>query len=147
MVLYIYMRYKGKFRPQNTEKYKGNPSNIIYRSGWELNFMKYLDRQPGVLQWNSEEIIIPYKSPIDGKWHRYYPDFWVRTSQGESLIEIKPKKQTKPPKLNPKHKRRYLKEVRVWGINEAKWKAAEEVCENKGWKWQILTEDTLTTTK
>ena len=147
MVLYIYMRYKGKFRPQNREKYKGNSSNIIYRSGWELDFMKYLDRQPGVLQWNSEEIIIPYKSPIDGKWHRYYPDFWVKTSQGESLIEIKPKKQTKPPKPNPKHKRRYLKEVRVWGINEAKWKAAAEVCENKGWKWQILTEDTLTTTK
>ena len=141
------MRYKGKFRPHNGEKYKGNPSNIIYRSGWELDFMKYLDRQPEVLQWNSEEIIIPYKSPIDGKWHRYYPDFWVRTNQGESLIEIKPKKQTKPPKLNPKHKRRYLKEVRVWGINEAKWKAAAEVCENKGWKWQILTEDTLTTTK
>ncbi|SVE28479.1 uncharacterized protein METZ01_LOCUS481333, partial [marine metagenome] len=92
------MRYKGKFRPQNIEKYKGNPSNIVYRSGWELDFMKYLDRQPEVLQWNSEEIIIPYKSPIDGKWHRYYPDFWVRTSKGESLIEIKPKKQTKPPK-------------------------------------------------
>jgi hypothetical protein len=107
------MRYKGKFRPQNREKYKGNSSNIIYRSGWELDFMKYLDRQPGVLQWNSEEIIIPYKSPIDGKWHRYYPDFWVRTSQGESLIEIKPKKQTVPPKQNPKHKRRYLREVKL----------------------------------
>ena len=91
------MRYKGKFRPQNREKYKGNSSNIVYRSGWELNFMKYLDRQPEVLQWNSEEIIIPYKSPIDGKWHRYYPDFWVRTSKGESLIEIKPKKQPNPP--------------------------------------------------
>ena len=141
------MRYKGKFRPQNIEKYKGNPSNIVYRSGWELDFMKYLDRQPEVLQWNSEEIIIPYKSPIDGKWHRYYPDFWVRTSKGESLIEIKPKKQTKPPKPNPKHRRRYLKEVKAWGINEAKWKAAAEFCENRGWKWQIMTEDILNNTK
>ena len=114
------MRYKGKFRPQNREKYKGNPSNIIYRSGWELDFMKYLDRQPGVLQWNSEEIIIPYKSPIDGKWHRYYPDFWVKTSKGESIIEIKPKKQTKPPKENPKHRRRYLREVKTFVVNEAK---------------------------
>jgi len=107
--------------------------------------MKYLDRQPEVLRWSSEEIIIPYRSPIDNRVHRYYPDFWVKTDQGESLIEIKPKKQTKPPKSNPKHKRRYLKEVKTWGINEAKWKAAQEFCEHRGWKWQIITEDTLTT--
>ena len=145
--LYIYMRYKGKFRPENIKKYKGNSSNIVYRSGWELDFMRYLDRQPNVLKWSSEEIIIPYKSPIDGQWHRYYPDFWVKTATGESVIEIKPKKQTVPPKPNPKHKRRYLREVKTWGINEAKWKAAKEVCENKGWKWQILTEDILKNTK
>ena len=147
MVLYIYMRYKGKFRPQNREKYKGNSSNIVYRSGWELNFMKYLDRQPEVLQWNSEEIIIPYKSPIDGKWHRYYPDFWVKTSKAETIIEIKPKKQTKPPKENPKHRRRYLREVKTFVVNEAKWKAAKEFCENKGFQWKIMTEDTLNNTK
>ena len=138
------MAYKGKFRPQNIKKYKGNYKNIVYRSGWELSFMKYLDRQPEVLLWSSEEIIIPYKDPIDGKWHRYFPDFWVRTKTSESLIEIKPKKQTKPPKENPKHRRRFLKEVRVWGKNQAKWKAAQEFCEEKGWKWQIITEDTLT---
>ena len=109
--------------------------------------MKYLDRQPEVLRWSSEEIIIPYRSPIDNRLHRYYPDFWVKTSKGESLIEIKPKKQTKPPKPNPKHKRRFLKEVKTWGINEAKWKAAQEFCENRGWKWQIMTEDILNNTK
>ena len=147
MVLYIYMRYKGKFRPQNREKYKGNSSNIVYRSGWELNFMKYLDRQPEVLQWNSEEIIIPYKSPIDGKWHRYYPDFLVKTLKSETIIEIKPKKQTKPPKENPKHRRRYLREVKTFVVNEAKWKAAKEFCENKGFQWKIMTEDTLSNTK
>ena len=141
------MAYKGKFRPQNYKKYKGDHTKIIYRSGWELSFMKYLDRQPKVLRWSSEEIIIPYRSPIDNRIHRYFPDFWVKTSKGESLIEIKPKKQTKPPKLNPKHKRRYLKEVRTWGVNEAKWKAASEFCEHKGWKWQIITEDTLNNTK
>jgi len=144
------MAYKGKFRPQNYKKYKGDYTKIIYRSGWELKFMKYLDRQPKVLLWSSEEVIIPYKSPIDNKWHRYYPDFWVKTSKNETLIEIKPKKQTKPPKQlkeTLKHRRRFLKEVRVWGINEAKWKAAAEFCEQKGWKWQIMTEDTLTITK
>ena len=109
--------------------------------------MKYLDRQPGVLQWNSEEIIIPYKSPIDNKWHRYYPDFWVKTLKAETIIEIKPKKQTKPPKENPKHRRRYLREVKTFVVNEAKWKAAKEFCENKGFQWQIMTEDALSNTK
>ena len=141
------MAYKGKFRPQNYKKYKGDYTKITYRSGWELKFMKYLDRQPNALSWSSEEVIIPYKSPIDNKWHRYYPDFWVKTKQGETLVEIKPKKQTRPPKLNPKNKRRYLNEVKTWGINEAKWKAAVSVCETKGWTWQIMTEDTLTITK
>ena len=139
------MAYKGKFRPQNRDKYKGNARTIQYISGGEVNLMKYLDRQPEVVRWSSEEIIIPYKSPIDGKWHRYFPDFWVKTSNGETLIEIKPKKQTKPPKHNPKHKRRYLREVKTYAINEAKWKAAARVCEERGWSWKIITEDTLQT--
>ena len=141
------MAYKGKFRPQNRDKYKGNASNIQYRSGWELNFMKYLDRQPEVVRWSSEEIIIPYKSPIDGKWHRYFPDFWVKTSNGETLIEIKPKRQTLPPKENPKHRRRYLKEVKTWGINSAKFAAAEQFCRTKGWEWRIITDDVFKLTK
>ena len=141
------MSYKGRYTPKNPNKYKGNPHRIVYRSLWERKFMKYCDFNDAVLEWGSEEIIIPYKSPIDGKWHRYFPDFWVKTAKGETLIEIKPKKQTKPPKHNPKHKRRYLKEVKTFAINEAKWKAAEIVCEKRGWKWKILTEDTLNNTK
>ena len=80
---------------------------------------------------------------MDGKLHRYFPDFWVRTPNGQTLIEIKPKIQTKPPKPS-KNKRRYLKEVKVWGVNEAKWKAAMEYCENKGWNWKIITDVDLT---
>ena len=137
------MAYKGKFRPQNYKKYKGDYTKIIYRSGWELTFMKYLDRQPEVLRWSSEEIIIPYRSPIDGKVHRYFPDFWVKTSQGETLIEIKPKIQTKPPK--PKaNRRRFIREVKTWGVNEAKWKAATTYCEARNWNRQILTEQDIT---
>ena len=141
------MAYKGKFRPQNPKKYKGDYTKIIYRSGWELKFMNYLDRQPDVISWSSEEVIIPYKSPIDNKFHRYYPDFWVKTLKGESLIEIKPKRQTLPPKENPKHRRRYLKEVKTWGINSAKFAAAEQFCKSKGWEWRILTDDVFKLTK
>ena len=105
--------------------------------------MKYCDGKDNVLKWSSEEIVIPYRSPIDGKVHRYFPDFWVKTTQGETLIEIKPKIQTKPPKLKS-NKRRYIREVRTWGVNEAKWNAAITYCENRGWNWKILTEVDLT---
>ena len=147
------MAYKGKFKPKNISKYKGDPSGIIYRSSWELRFMKYLDTTPSILKWSSEEITIPYLSPVDGRRHRYFPDFWVRvkTSGGEikeSLIEVKPKAQTQPPKGGPpkdaRKKRRYISEVKTWGVNEAKWKAATAYCGKRNWTFKILTEKDLT---
>ena len=101
------MSYKGKFKPKNPKKYKGNPTNIIYRSLLERRFMVYLDNTPAVLKWSSEEIIIPYVSPLDNRVHRYFPDFYMKykNSSGqivEDLIEVKPFKQTSPP--NPKRK-------------------------------------------
>ena len=147
------MSYKGKFKPKNRVKYKGDHTAITYRSLWELRFMRYLDTTPSVLKWSSEEIVIPYRSPIDGRRHRYFPDFWVRvkTSEGlvkESLIEVKPKAQCSPPKgAPPKDRRkrgRFIREVKTWGINEAKWKAAKAYCDDRKWGWKILTEDDLT---
>ena len=143
------MAYKGKFRPHNIKKYRGNHKGIIYRSLWELRFMRYCDSTPSILEWASEELIIPYRSPVDGKKHRYFPDFWlkVKTAEGEikeSVIEIKPKIQTKPPKQKNKVTRKYLREVKTWGVNEAKWKAAEAFCKDRDWKFQIITEKELT---
>ena len=147
------MSYKGKFKPKNRAKYKGDHTAITYRSLWELRFMRYLDTTPSVLKWSSEEIVIPYRSPIDGRRHRYFPDFWVRvkTSEGlvkESLIEVKPKAQCSPPKgVPPKDRRkrgRFIREVKTWGVNEAKWKAAKAYCDDRKWGWKILTEDDLT---
>jgi len=145
--------HSGKFRPKNISKYKGDHTEIHYRSGWELRVMSYLDRTPSVLKWSSEEIIVPYRSPIDGKRHRYFPDFWikVKTSEGtikESLIEVKPKAQCQPPKGGPpvdrRKRRRYLREVKTWGVNEAKWRAARAFCKDKKWDFHIWTEDNLT---
>lgn len=143
------MAYKGKFRPHNIKKYRGDHKGIIYRSLWELRFMRYCDNTPSILEWASEELIIPYRSPVDGKKHRYFPDFWlkVKTAEGEikeSVIEIKPKIQTKPPKKRSKVTRKYLREVKTWGINEAKWKAAEAFCKDRDWSFKIITEKDLT---
>ena len=129
--------YKGKFKPKNKAKYRGDSTKIIYRSGWELRFMRYLDQSSSIMKWSSEEIVVPYRSPLDGKTHRYFPDFWIRIKSAdgtikESLIEIKPKHQTGPPKGGPpkdrRKRRRYLREIKTWGVNEAKWKAAMSYC-------------------
>ena len=140
--------YKGFFKPKNPQKYRGDPTNIIYRSGWELKLMLYLDEHKEVISWGSEELIIPYRSPIDGKVHRYFPDFIVTkiNKQGlkeTAIIEVKPKKQTVPPQKQSKVTKRYLTEVKNWGINEAKWKAANEFCRDRGWSFHIFTEKEL----
>lgn len=144
------MAYKGKFRPLNPKKYKGDPTNIIYRSRWELKLMADLDKHPDVLEWSSEEIVVPYRSPLDNKIHRYFVDFYVKKrnhSDGRIetvLIEVKPKAQTAPPKVQTgKPSKRYIAEVATWGVNEAKWKAANEYCKDRGWKFLIFTEDHL----
>ena len=135
------MSYKGKFHPINREKYRGDVTTITYRSLWERKVMKTLDENPDVIEWASEEIVIPYVSPIDGKRHRYFPDFYVKTSKGDQfLIEVKPKTQTKPPKKS-KSRMRYLREMKTWGVNQAKWEAAESICKKHGWHWRIWTED------
>jgi hypothetical protein len=140
--------YKGKFTPKNPKKYKGDPTNIIYRSLWERKFMKYLDENIAVLEWSSEEVIIPYKSPLDNRYHRYFPDFYMkaRDTKGnikEMLIEIKPKKETKEPAKKKRITKQYITEVTTWGKNQAKWAAAEEYCADRGWEFKIMTEDHL----
>lgn len=152
---YLAKTYKGRFRPNNPEKYKGDPTKIIYRSSWEFKFFRYVDQHPDVMWWASEEYVIPYMSPIDGKMHRYFPDVVMRKKTPEGkyetiMIEIKPNSQTKPPDISKKNatksgrvSRKYINEVKTYGTNEAKWKAAERYCAERGWTFMIMTEHHL----
>jgi hypothetical protein len=140
--------YKGYFKPNNPSKYNGDPSNIIYRSRWEAVFMSYLDKNSNVIKWSSEELIIPYRSKIDGRIHRYFPDFWVKKLNKEGkqdvvVIEIKPYAQTLPPKKQDRITKKYLYEVKTYGVNKSKWEAAEEYCKDRGWDFAIVTEKEL----
>lgn len=142
------MSYKGYFKPRNPSKYSGDPTSIIYRSSWELKLMRYLDSHSDVIKWASEEFSIPYVSPIDGKVHRYFPDFLIKKRSPNKtietiVIEVKPKIQTKPPTVQKKPSKRYLREVYTWGINSAKWDAAKRYCDHREWKFVIMTEDEL----
>ena len=142
------MSYKGKFRPKNHKKYVGDFREVIYRSSWELKFMQYCDTNKSIVKWSSEEIVIPYRSPVDNRVHRYFPDFYVkyRDVKGnyqEKVIEIKPAKQVKEPKVQKRRTKRYVSEVFTYATNKAKWEAAEDFCKDRRWQFQILTEKEL----
>jgi hypothetical protein len=141
---------KGFFKPKNPQKYKGDLSLITFRSSWELKVMCYLDTNDNILEWSSEEVVIPYLSPIDGRYHRYFPDFLVKKRNPNGtikmvLIEVKPNKQTKPPTkpASKKISKQYINEVKTWGINKSKWEYAEKYCKERNWDFLILTEKEL----
>lgn len=142
------MAYSGRYRVKNPEKYKGNYEKVYYRSSWELKFMVYCDNNSAVLEWGSEEVVIPYISPLDGRRHRYFPDFYIKVKQKDGstkkiIIEVKPKHQTQPPKPQQRKTKKFINEVRTWGVNEAKFKAANSWTKDRGMEFMILTEDHL----
>ena len=142
------MSYKGRFIPTKPNKYQGDIRNIIYRSLWELKFMKWCGRNANILEWGSEEFFIPYKSPLDNRVHRYFPDFYmkVKESTGKTeryVIEVKPKRQCSPPKKGRKQKQTYIREVAEYAKNQAKWKAAKSFCEDRQLTFKVVTEKEL----
>lgn len=139
---------QGVFKPLHPEKYKGNVHNIVYRSSWELRMMSLFDSSTNVIQWSSEEIVIPYLHPADRKMHRYFTDFYVkRIVNGkiiEQILEIKPDKQTRPPVITGKKPTKtVLKEQATYLINQSKWAAASKYCQQKGWQFVVITEKHL----
>jgi len=151
------MTFKGNFRPKNLHKYKGDFTKITHRSGWERQVFKYIDENPAIVEWSSEEVIVKYISPKDSRVHRYYPDIWLKVQRPdgttkEYLWEIKPASQSVPPVPKTREqvltetkagKRRYYMQVINWGVNDAKWKAARAYCEERGWTFQVVTEKEL----
>jgi hypothetical protein len=110
--------------------------------------MNYLDTHPSVLKWGSEELIVPYISPVDGRVHRYFTDFvaMIKDRSGvikKYIIEIKPKAQTKPPVKPKRITKRYLNEIATYSINIEKWKAATAFAQKNGLEFKILTEDAI----
>jgi hypothetical protein len=139
---------QGKFHPQNPQKYKGNVNNIIYRSSWELKFMQWCDRNENILEYGSEEFWIPYISPVDNRVHRYFPDFIIKVKENSGntknyVVEVKPQRQTVPPKQKSRVTKSYLYEAQTYAVNQAKWKAAEEWCADRLLNFMVITEKEL----
>ena len=142
------MAYKGKYQPSYLQKYKGDPTNIVYRSLWERKFMVYCDTNDNILEWGSEQIALPYRSPIDGKIHKYFPDFYIKVRENDGkiqkyIIEIKPQRQTIEPKVPQRKTKSYVYEVYEYAKNQSKWEAAREWCLDRGYEFKVLTENEL----
>lgn len=140
---------QGRFHPQNPEKYKGDVNNIIYRSSWELVALQWCDRNPDVLEYGSEEFFIPYFDETTRRVRRYFPDLFIKVKDNQGsikkyVVEIKPKKQTRPPEqTSRKRNKTYISEMVTYEKNLSKWKYAEEWCKDRGLIFKILTEDDL----
>lgn len=139
-----------KFIPRNPQKYVGDVNRIISRSGLELKYFLYVDRNPKIINWCSEEMVINYISPLDNKVHRYFVDMYIKYIDKNGnvrkyLVEIKPLSQTKMPRKGNKKERVYLKECMDYARNLAKWDACVKWCNSKGMEFLIWTENTALT--
>ena len=136
--------YRGLFRPNNPKKYVGNTKQIVYRSLLERRFMRYCDLNQDILYWASEELPVRYYNPLDKKYHRYFPDFVVKTVNNDKyMIEIKPYRQVKKPKQPKRKTKSYMRESFEYIKNQAKWQAAKSYCDDNGMKFKLITEKDL----
>ena len=143
-----YQKHVGKYKVHNKAKYVADLQEVVYRSSWELKYMKYLDRQPNVLEWASEKDIIPYYNPIEKKTRRYFVDFYVKIQNPEGvikkfIIEVKPASQCRPPKQRKRISTKYKNDLKRFITNQSKWKAARKWAEKRGMEFVILTEKEL----
>lgn len=135
--------YKGRYKVKNRKKYRGDVDNVVYRSMWEKWVFKWCDDNSDILEWSSEEIVIPYYYEVDKRYHRYFVDVFIRFRSGDTiLVEIKPDKQTKPPEGKRKTKK-YIQEGLEYVKNMNKWHAADRFAKDNNWKFQVWTENTL----
>ncbi len=137
------------FTPLHPEKYLGNVKDIVYRSSYELKAFHWCDSHPDILEWSSETISIKYFDPTTNKIRRYFPDLFIKIKEqtGEIkryIIEIKPKRQTVPPKATGRKKTKtFLAESRIYAKNNAKWEAAKSFCKDNGIIFKLVTETEL----
>ena len=138
------MAYRGKFNPKNLSKYDGDFRRIEYRSLWERQVFRFCDDNAAIIRWSSEEVIVPYRCKTDNRMHRYFVDLKITFENGHTyLIEIKPKKETLEPKKRARASKGYLTEVLKYVKNMSKWESANEYAQQRGWKFEVWTEETI----
>ena len=136
---------KGRFRPKNPEKYRGDPGNIVFRSSWERDWMHKCDTNPYIVWWMSEERCYWYYDKVTKKNRRYFPDFIIGIQRDYGIetlvIEIKPQRQIDGPPKNPKRRTKaWANSVKTYITNQCKWDAMTKICEDRGWNFKLISE-------
>ena len=136
---------QGRYKLHHPEKYQGDSTDVVYRSSWEFRLNRFLDLNPAVVKWSSEELVIPYWSQADNKMRRYFVDYVVQVKGASGLIktflvEVKPHSQTLPPKRGKKREKTYLRECYDYQVNQDKWEAARDYAKKHGMEFMIFTE-------
>lgn len=138
---------QGYYNPINPEKYIGNIKDIIYRSSWELRAFKWADLTENILEWSSEPFPIRYFDYSTNKTRRYFPDLYlkIKTKEGikRFIVEIKPEKQTKPPKQGRKKTKTFIQESLTYEKNLSKWSQAEKFCSDNDMTFMVISEKEL----
>ena len=134
------MAYSGRYTVKKPKKYKGDSTQVVYRSLWEKHAFKWCDNNSDIVEWSSEEVVIPYLYEVDKRYHRYFMDLKIKFRNGKTvLVEIKPDKETRPPE-GQRRTKRYINEAFTYIKNQNKWDAAHEYAQDRGWEFWIWTE-------
>jgi hypothetical protein len=110
--------------------------------------MIMFDEDPRIIQWSSEELIVPYRAPKDGLIHRYFPDFIIVIQAADGtkkvrMVEVKPSKKLIQPVPKKKVTNKFIKELLEYETIQCKKRAAEAFCADRGWEYVFLTENDL----
>lgn len=139
---------QGYYSPHNLQKYVGNLP-IIYRSSWERKFCHWCDHNEEILSWSSEPFEIPYFNILDKKYHKYYPDFYIKKKKDDTyeeyIVEIKPKSQLKKPEPPKKNTKKALENFKygyeMYVRNLCKTEALNKMASQRNFKVMLLTEE------
>ena len=139
---------KSKYTPVYPHKYKGNSKMIICRSSWERKFCQWCDMNNSIVSWASEEFSIPYVSPKDNRVHKYYPDYLIKVKEKNDMIktyvvEVKPYKQTMPPKPRSRKTKSYSNRVCYLCSQSGKVESCKRICEDHRIEFKVVTEKEL----
>lgn len=142
--------HQGIYKLGNVNKYIGNPSDVVYRSGLEHEFMRFCDVASYVTKWGAEVMVIPY-TDHEGNHRRYYPDFYMEIATNDFfaryVIEVKPWQETQAPVV-PEHatltKMRSLEyQLKMYRKNVYKWTKAIEWSKSRDMIFKIITEKNM----
>lgn len=93
---------------------------VWWESQIERDYIYLLEIDPDVISYKSQPFFLNYMK--EGKTRKYTPDFWVKRTNFEQVIEVKPAEKISSEK------------------NQDLWRNIMPLCEEKGWEFIVVTD-------